>query len=115
MFGRMRAPGVGGTGADAIAADIARKQRAAVMQAIEDLAAELFPAGENDSIMINELKCTEPGCPPVETVIALLESCQGKEPRKVKIYKPLIDVTGNDVREAFNGHTSCDNSCDKVH
>lgn len=31
-----------------------------------------FGIGEETSLMVTELRCSEPGCPPVETVIAVL-------------------------------------------
>jgi len=51
-------------------------------------------------VMINELQCTEPGCPPIETVIAVLE--EGAR-RQFKIHKPLVDVTDTDLDAALAG------------
>jgi hypothetical protein len=47
------------------------------------------------AVMVAELRCTEPGCPPFETVVAVMD---GNGPtRQYKIHKPLADVTREDV------------------
>ncbi len=55
-----------------------------------------FALGEDDLVMVTELRCTEPGCPPLETVIALLTA--GDSTRQHKIHKPMADVSEEDVR-----------------
>ena len=35
-------------------------------------AAEVFRLPESASVLVTELRCGEPGCPPLETVIAIL-------------------------------------------
>jgi len=77
--------------------------RATAIRQLKQLARELFEAAEDDAIVVNELKCTEPGCPPVETVIALLRA--GQPPRQVKVHKAVVDVTDADLRHAMTaGH-----------
>ena len=49
-------------------------------------------------VMVTELACHEPGCPPVETVIALL--C-GTSPRTWKIPRAAADLTAEDVAAAL--------------
>lgn len=46
-------------------------------------------------ILVTELRCTEPGCPPVETVIALLDA-PGRQ-RQWKLPKALSDLTIEDI------------------
>jgi len=46
-------------------------------------------------VMVTELACTEPGCPPLETVIAVLEGDGSR--RQATIHKSVVDVTGHDV------------------
>jgi hypothetical protein len=50
---------------------------------------------------VNELRCAEPGCPPVETVVAVLRE-PGK-PVQYRIHKPLAQVSFEDVRGAVRG------------
>lgn len=51
-------------------------------------------------ILVTELACTEPGCPPTETVIALMHP---GAPQQHKIHKPLAEVTEEDVTRVFSG------------
>jgi hypothetical protein len=66
---------------------------------IKAVARTLFEAGDDDAVVVNELECSEPGCPPIETVVALLR--QGAPARQVKVHKPIVDVTDDDLRAAF--------------
>ncbi|MBC7997382.1 MAG: hypothetical protein IAF58_05545 [Leptolyngbya sp.] len=40
---------------------------------------------EDFAILVTELKCTEPGCPPLETIVALLGSENRKYQQKVHL------------------------------
>lgn len=78
-------------------------RRSAAIRALKATARTLFDAGEDDAVVVNELQCTEPGCPPIETVVALLRA--GSEPRQVKVHKPAVEVTEDDLRAAIrHGH-----------
>jgi len=72
--------------------------RAEVSRRLKVLAWTLFGAEESDAVVVGELRFTEPGCPPVETVLALLRPGGHLQ---VKIDEPLLDVVESDVREAF--------------
>ncbi len=63
--------------------------------AIKEWAAEVFRLDADATVMVVELRCTEPGCPPMETVIAILDT-PGK-PVQHKIHKPLAEVSFADV------------------
>jgi hypothetical protein len=68
---------------------------------IKAWAAEALGLTDDVAVMVTELRCTEPGCPPMETVVAVLD---GLGPtRQYKIHKPLADVTREDVR-AISAH-----------
>jgi len=54
-----------------------------------------FGLDEGATVMVSELRCTEPGCPPLETVIALLGA---GGTRQFKLHKALADVTEADVQ-----------------
>ena len=75
--------------------------RAEAVRRVKGWVASRARAGESDTVMVTELQCTEEGCPPVETVLALLRP--GDEPRKWKVHKPVALVTEEDVREAIEG------------
>jgi hypothetical protein len=49
------------------------------------------------AILVTELHCTEPGCPPLETVIAVMD-VPGK-PRQFKVHKAIADLTLADVQQ----------------
>jgi hypothetical protein len=79
------------------------EKRSQAMRRLKQLARELFEAADDDAVVVNELSCTEPGCPPIETIVALLRA--GGEPRQVKVHKPAVDVTEDDLRHAMlHGH-----------
>ncbi|MGE0400286.1 MAG: hypothetical protein AB7T06_26465 [Kofleriaceae bacterium] len=58
--------------------------------------------GLDDSVVVtvNELQCSEPGCPPIETVIGVLAPGAN---RQFKVHKPLMDVTDHDLQSALRG------------
>jgi hypothetical protein len=85
MMDRIRLPGV----ARRDPGDAARV-RALARNVIDD---------DDVRILVTELACTEPGCPPTETVIALM---QPGTPIQVKIHKPLCTVTKDDVIRALS-------------
>jgi hypothetical protein len=55
---------------------------------------------EETTVMVTELECREPGCPPIETVIAVLEG-PGKT-RQYKIHKTAAEVIRQDVETLAN-------------
>jgi hypothetical protein len=63
--------------------------------AVKRWAAEVFRLTEDTTVMVTELQCTEPGCPPLETVIAFLHPQAGT--RQHKVHKALCNVTRDDV------------------
>jgi hypothetical protein len=52
------------------------------------------------TVLVTELECAEPGCPPIETVIALLAVDRNVQ---YKIHEPVTDVGVDDVRVALAG------------
>jgi hypothetical protein len=59
-------------------------------------ARQALALSEDTTIMVTELRCTEPGCPPFETVFAVMD--KPGAPRQYKVFKPITEVTENDVR-----------------
>ena len=62
---------------------------------VKSWVSEAFDLSEDVSVMITQLQCTEEGCPPIETVIAIMDT-PGK-PRQYKIHKPLAEVNQTDI------------------
>jgi hypothetical protein len=56
-------------------------------------------AGPDTNFAVNEIACTDPACPGVETVILVMEP--GVKTRAVKIQKSLDAVTEPDIRGAL--------------
>jgi len=56
---------------------------------------DLFVLADEATVMVTELRCSEAGCPPLETVIAIL-SVDGN--RQYKMHKPMAEVTQDDLR-----------------
>ena len=50
-------------------------------------------------VSVAELACHEPGCPDIETVVAVM--IVGQPPRTARIHKPIPDVTNEDLAKAF--------------
>jgi hypothetical protein len=71
------------------------KSDPALVARMKAWAAEAFALDENVTVMVTELRCTEPGCPPLETVIAVLSP---NEPvRQYKIHKGLREIARDEV------------------
>ena len=73
-------------------------ERTRRVRAIKDQARASLVLDEDATVMVSELRCAEPGCPPLETVIAVF--ADGGRKAQVKIHKALDDVTSDDVVRA---------------
>ncbi len=58
---------------------------------------EKISLSDETTVMVTELRCTEPGCPPLETVIAIMEP--EKPLQQHKIHKPVVEVEIEDILE----------------
>jgi hypothetical protein len=58
---------------------------------------EGFGLAEDATVFVSELRCGEPGGPPVETIVAVMR--RGQEPERVtfKLPIPLDSVTESDI------------------
>lgn len=55
-----------------------------------------FAVDDAVSLLVTQLECKEQNCPPLETVIAILDT--PGQPRQFKLHKGVADVTEDDVR-----------------
>jgi len=64
---------------------------------------ERFALADDVPLMVSELACTLPGCPPRETVVAFWTAQEGQEDRRhhFKIFKPVADVVPDDLPPAW--------------
>jgi len=65
------------------------------LAAVKAWAAELLFPGADAPVMVTQLACREPHCPPLETVIGLLE--RGRTTEHYRLHKAVGDVTRADV------------------
>ena len=56
---------------------------------------------EDTAFAVNEIACTDPACPGIETVILVMEP--GRKTRALKVASALDTVTEADVRAARDG------------
>lgn len=77
-------------------ADPGLRQRRA---AIRELVRTVLDTGPEASVVVRELECTDPGCPPVETVLAVLEA--GRPPRSWSLHGTVASISDHDVRTAL--------------
>jgi hypothetical protein len=62
---------------------------------------DLFGLPDEAVVLVSELRCTEPGCPPLETVIAILYG-PGRR-RQFKIHKGIAEIFLADVADLDSG------------
>ena len=79
------------------------KRDASVIRQIKEWAYKYLQIPTDVSVSVMELECHEPGCPPLETVIAVLE--QGKQTRQWKLHKPVPDITVEDFADLATKQT----------
>ena len=71
-------------------------------QALDRIAAQTrarFKLGDGAVVLVAELACTLPGCPPIDTVV-MFWTAQGVRHR-FKIFKPALQVTEEDLPYAW--------------
>ena len=89
MLGGMLRKALGGKSAGIDRTELAR---------VKDLARTVLALGEEASISVNEINCTDPACPGTETVILLM--VPGERTRALKVTKPVEEVSEADIRAA---------------
>jgi hypothetical protein len=62
-----------------------------------------FPA--DAPIVVKEVPCVKPGCPPIETAIIVF--LKGEPPRLFKIQRTITDVTFDDVYNLIENPLPC--------
>lgn len=76
----------------------------AATAAIKEWARAALGLDEDAVVSINELSCSQPDCPPRETVLLVLRS--GAPAVRISIHKAIVDIGETDVLDA------CLNSAD---
>ncbi|MBM4128337.1 MAG: hypothetical protein FJ247_13585 [Nitrospira sp.] len=71
---------------------------------IKAWARTVFHLSDETTVMVTELECREPGCPPIETVIALLKG--PGDTQQYKIHKTADEVGLSDIEQLAVGEES---------
>lgn len=80
-------------------------ERRNAVERLKRWTSERFGLADDAAILVTELACMVPGCPPLETVIAFwLEDAQR---RHFKVFKPLEDVVLDDLPPAWLRDALC--------
>ena len=53
------------------------------------------------TVSVSELPCRDPGCPDVETVVAILAA--GSKPRIARFHKPIPEIEQDELDEGLSG------------
>ena len=54
-----------------------------------------FRLGPEDAVLVTEVECGLPGCPPLETVIAFWTAADRRH--HLKVFKPVVEVGADDL------------------
>lgn len=65
----------------------------------------VFHLNDEATVMVTELECREPGCPPIETVIAVLKG--PGQTRQYKIHRTADEIGLPDIEALAVGEDSC--------
>jgi nitrate reductase delta subunit len=69
-------------------------QHRAALDRVRQWTRARFALGEDAAILVAEVACAVPGCPPLETVIAFWS---GGRRHHTKVFKPVGEVTEDDL------------------
>ena len=78
------------------------KRNPANLQQLKTWVYDLLKLDPEVSISVSQLQCTEPGCPPIETVITILS----QPAQQYKIHKALDDIEQVDLIRLFQTEES---------
>jgi len=69
------------------------------VERVKTMARAALQSAPETAFAVNEIACTDPGCPGIETVILVMEP--GQKTRALKVQKPLDEVTEQDILAAL--------------
>ncbi|MGW4070503.1 hypothetical protein [Nocardia grenadensis] len=67
------------------------------LRRVKDAVRSQLVLDDDTAVVVRQLDCREPGCPPVETVIAVLPA--GGPARRWTAHRPVAEITEDDVRD----------------
>jgi len=66
-----------------------------ITRQIKQWVKDTFELNEETPVMVTEFRCAEPGCPPLETVIAIMGP--GNNKSQHKLHKSIREVDAKDI------------------
>jgi nitrate reductase molybdenum cofactor assembly chaperone NarJ/NarW len=75
-----------------------RPDQSAASERVREWTRQRFKLAEGETVMVLEIACAVPGCPPIETHVVFWTD-QGRH--HCKIFKPLADVVEDDLPPEF--------------
>src|SRR5438445_13745973 len=72
-----------------------RPEQAAAVERIKTWTRERFRLPHDAAILVSEVSCPLPGCPPLETIVAFWT--EGDTRHHFKVFKPLAAVLADDL------------------
>lgn len=78
------------------------RKSAAQLQALDrirDWTRERFSLDGDATLLVTEVACSQPGCPPLETVVAFWT--EGNRRHQFKVFKPAAEVLPQDLPYAW--------------
>jgi nitrate reductase delta subunit len=72
-----------------------RPEHLAAVDRVRDWTRERFKLPEDAAIMVTEVTCALPGCPPLETVVAFWTAADTRH--HFKVFKPVAEVVEDDL------------------
>ncbi len=82
------------------------------VQRVQAWTRDRFSLAEHATVLVSELVCTRPGCPPLETVVAFWT--QDDERRHFRVFKPVAEVAANDLPPAWLMDALCAEADDEL-
>jgi hypothetical protein len=69
---------------------------------VKEWTRERFTLSQDTAILVSEIACSLPGCPPLETVVAFWTEGDKRRPQEMrrhhfKIFKPVEEVVNDDL------------------
>jgi len=72
---------------------------AAALERVEAWTRLRFKLADDAVVLVSEIACGLPGCPPLETVVAFWT--QGDARHQFKVFKPVVDVLMDDLPPTY--------------
>jgi hypothetical protein len=72
-----------------------RPEHLAAIDRVRNWTRERFKLPDDAAILVTEVTCALPGCPPLETVVAFWTASDTRH--HFKVFKPVAEVVANDL------------------